>query len=71
MARVWLWCAGVLAWSVVANLGLGDAWYVTRNLLLTVLLLAFGGRGSASPAPGWCQGWASACSARWWSAWSW
>jgi hypothetical protein len=41
MARVWLWCAGVLAWSVVANLGLGDAWYVTRNLLLTVLLLAF------------------------------
>jgi uncharacterized protein len=44
MARVWLWCAGVLAWSVVANLGLGDAWYVTRNLLLTVLLLAFGVR---------------------------
>jgi uncharacterized protein len=44
MARVWLWCVGVLAWSVVANLGLGDAWYVTRNLLLTVLLLAFGGR---------------------------
>jgi uncharacterized protein len=29
----------LLAWSVVANLGLGDRFYVGRNLLLTFLLL--------------------------------
>jgi uncharacterized protein len=44
MSRVWLWCVGVLAWSVVANLGLGDAWYVTRNLLLAVVLVGVGVR---------------------------
>jgi uncharacterized protein len=31
--------AALLAWSVVANLGLGERWYVTRNLLLLVVLL--------------------------------
>ena len=31
--------AGLLGWSVVANLGLGDRLYTTRNLLLAALLL--------------------------------
>jgi membrane protease YdiL (CAAX protease family) len=30
---------GLVGWSLVANLLLGDAWYVTRNLVLTALLL--------------------------------
>ncbi len=31
--------AGLLAWSVIANLGLGDRFYTTRNLVLAALLL--------------------------------
>lgn len=30
---------GLVAWSVVANLGLGERWYTTRNLALIALLL--------------------------------
>ena len=30
---------GLVAWSVVANLGLGERWYTARNLVLVVLLL--------------------------------
>ncbi len=30
---------GLVAWSVVANLGLGDGWYTTRNLVLVAVLL--------------------------------
>lgn len=31
---------GVVAWSPVANLVIGDRWYVSRNLVLTLLLIA-------------------------------
>jgi uncharacterized protein len=31
---------GVVVWSPVANLLIGDRWYVSRNLLLTALLVA-------------------------------
>jgi uncharacterized protein len=31
--------SGLLVWSVVGNLGLGERWYVTRNLILLAALL--------------------------------
>jgi uncharacterized protein len=38
-AAMWL-AVALLVWSVVANLGLGERFYVGRNLLLTAALLA-------------------------------
>jgi membrane protease YdiL (CAAX protease family) len=42
MIGIVLWCGGVLVWSAVANLVLGDTAYVARNLALTAVLVVYG-----------------------------
>ncbi|MFP4311109.1 MAG: CPBP family intramembrane glutamic endopeptidase [Nitriliruptoraceae bacterium] len=44
-----VWAAGTFAWSLFANLVLGDTGYVARNLLLTLGLVALAGRVGLPP----------------------